>query len=132
MIKWLKHLLSSQKAKEFMRFCIVGVIATIIHYGVYLLLDQWINVNVAYTIGYVVSLCCNLWLTFHFTFREEVTVKRSGGFLLSHGVNYLLHMFFLNTFLWLGVPEQWAPIPVYCIVVPINFLLVRTALKKLK
>jgi hypothetical protein len=45
-------------------------------------------------------------------------------------VNYLLHMLFLNLFLWIGVAEQWAPIPVYCLVVPINFLLVRTVFKR--
>lgn len=132
MKEWLKKLLADKKAREFVRFCVVGVVATAIHYGIYLLLDRWIEVNLAYTIGYVTSLCCNLWLTAHFTFREKVTVIRTGGFLLSHGVNYLLHMLFLNLFLWLGVPEEWAPIPVYCIVFPINFLLVRTVFKKLK
>ena len=132
MKEWLKKLLTSQKTVEFLRFCVVGVIATIIHYGLYLLLDRWIAVNVAYTIGYAVSLCCNLWFTSRFTFKEKATAMRIGGFLASHGVNYLLHMVFLNMFLWLGIPEQWAPLPVYCIVVPINFILVRTAFKKLK
>ncbi len=122
----------NQRLKEFFKFCVVGVIATIIHYGIYLLLDRWIAVNVAYTIGYAVSLCCNLWLTSRFTFKEKATAMRIGGFLASHGVNYLLHMLFLNLFLWIGMSEQWAPLPVYCIVVPINFVLVRTAFKKLK
>ena len=121
----------NQKLKEFFRFSVVGVIATIIHYGIYLLLDRWVAVNVAYSIGYAVSLCCNLWLTSRFTFKEKATVMRIGGFLASHGVNYLLHIF-LNLFLWLGMSKQWAPIPVYCLVVPINFILVRTAFKKLK
>jgi len=130
--KWFKDLISNQKMVEFIRYCIVGAAAVAIHYGLYLLLDQWISVNVAYTIGYVISVCCHLWLTFRFTFQEKITVKRVGGYLLCNGVNYLLHMLFLNTFLWLGVPEQWAPIPVFCLVVPINFILVRMSLKKLK
>lgn len=122
--------LKNDRFKEFVRFCIVGVIATVIHYGIYLLLDQWINVNVAYTLGYAISLCCNLFLTAKFTFKEQITTKRIGGFLACHGVNYLMHMLLLNLFLWLGVPEPWAPIPVYCIVVPINFILVRTVFKR--
>ena len=130
--KWLKDLIANQKTVEFIRYCIVGAATVAIHYGLYLLLDQWISVNVAYTIGYVISVCCHLWLTFCFTFQERITAKRVGGYLLCNGVNYLLHMLFLNAFLWLGVPEQWAPIPVFCLVVPINFILVRTALKKLK
>ena len=117
---------------EFIRFCIVGVIATGIHYGMYLLLLRLMPVNPAYTIGYLVSLACNLLLTSFFTFNERVTWKRTLGFLASHGVNYALHIAFLNLFLCLGVAERWAPIPVYCLVVPINFVLVRTVFKKLK
>lgn len=132
MVEWVKKLLANQKAVEFLRYCIVGAIAVAIHFGLYLLLNQWIGVNIAYTIGYVVSVCCHLWLTFRFTFRTDVSVMRIGGYLLCNGVNYLLHMVFLNTFLWLGMSEQLAPIPVYCLVVPINFILVRTAFKKLK
>lgn len=89
------------------------------------------KVNVAYSFGYVISLCCNLLLTSFFTFREKITWKKTAGFLASHGVNYALHIVFLNLFLYLGVAERWAPIPVYCIVIPINFVLVRTAFKKL-
>lgn len=126
----IKALIKSDAFKEFIRFCIVGVIATAIHYGIYLLLNLWINVNVAYTLGYAISFCCNLFLTAKFTFKKEITTKRTGGFILCHGVNYLLHMLFLNLFLWIGVAEQWAPIPVYCLVVPINFLLVRTVFKR--
>lgn len=127
----LKQLLSSTITKEFLRFAIVGVVATGIHYGVYLLLLRWLKVNVAYSFGYVISLCCNLLMTSFFTFREKITWKKTLGFLASHGVNYALHIVFLNLFLYLGVAERWAPIPVYCIVIPINFVLVRTAFKKL-
>lgn len=127
----IKQLLSSKLTGEFVRFAIVGVVATGIHYGVYLLFLRWMKVNVAYSFGYVISLCCNLLLTSFFTFRERITWKKTIGFLASHGVNYALHIVFLNLFLYLGVTEQWAPIPVYCIVIPINFILVRTAFKKL-
>lgn len=125
------------KYVEFFRFCLVGVVATILHYGIYLLLlkvfkiDSQIGENVAYSIGYLLSWCANLWLTAKFTFKEKVTVKRGIGFAVSHAVNYVLHLLFLNLFLSFGVSSQVAPIPVYCIVVPINFLLVRTVFKKL-
>ena len=119
-------------AKEFVRFCIVGAIATGVHYGVYLLLYRFINANVAYTIGYGLSFCLNLYLTARFTFKEKLTLARGGGFALSHGVNYVLHILFLNLFLYLGIAEKWAPIPVYCCVVPINFVLVRTVFRKIK
>ena len=44
--------------------------------------------------------------------------------------DYLLQMLTLNLFLWLGVPKALAPIPMFCICVPVNFLLVRFFLKR--
>lgn len=118
-------------AKEFIRFAVVGVIATAIHYGIYLILKQFIGLNISYTLGYVISLLCNFYLTARFTFQTETSVKRGFGFLASHGVNYVLHMILLNIFLITGIPSSFAPIPVYCIAVPVNFLLVRTVFRKL-
>lgn len=113
------------KLKEFIRFAIVGVISTGIHYGLYYLLNLVMNVNIAYTIGYVIAWCFNFYLSAHFTFKSETSVKRGVGFAVSHGINYVLHMVLLNLFLWLGLSETLAPIPVYCIAVPVNFILVR-------
>lgn len=120
---------ASNKLREVVRFGIVGVVATGIHYGIYLLLNNWINANASYTIGYFISLCCNLWLTAHYTFNADVTFRRIGGFLLSHAINYLIHIGLLNLFLWLGISEAIAPIPVYCVAIPVNFILVRTVFK---
>ena len=89
------------------------------------------NVNIAYTIGYALSFICNFYLTSYFTFKSKATVKRGLGFGIAHLVNYLLQMAFLNLFIWLGVKAEWAPIPVYMIVIPINFLLVRFVFKKI-
>lgn len=133
----IKQVLSTSKTREFIRFTIVGVIATILHYAIYLSLvwlfeiKQYESVHsgIAYTIGYAISFMLNMWLTAHFTFHEELTIKRGGGFALSHAINYLLHMAFLSLFLWLGVPNKWAPLPVYCLVIPINFILIRTVFK---
>jgi len=136
--KIIRRLSHSSKFLEFLRFCVVGVVATGVHYGIYLLLIHVVKIerdwwtNVAYSIGYLIGFICNLWLSAHFTFKEKITVKKGIGFTLSNVVNYGLHLSFLNLFLWVGIPEQWAPIPVYCIVVPVNFLLVRFVFKKLK
>lgn len=115
---------------EIVRFGVVGVIATAIHYGVYLLLNIYINANIAYTLGYIVSFFVNFVLSNYFTFHTKPSVKKGFGFAFSHLVNYGLHIVFLNIFLYLGMSETWAPIPVYMLVIPINFILVRFFLKK--
>ena len=116
---------------ELIRFGIVGVIATAIHYGVYWVLMHWIYVTIAYSIGYVVSFICNFLLTSVYTFRKRATVKKGLGFGVAHGVNYLLHVLFLHFFLWIGVSKSMAPIPVFAMVIPINFILVRFVFKKM-
>lgn len=110
---------------EILRFGIVGFVATVIHYGVYLLLQLRIDVNVAYTTGYFVSFIVNYILSARFTFRKKTTVKNGIGFIGAHVVNYLVHVSLLNLFLWLGISRALAPIPVYCIAIPINFMMVR-------
>ena len=116
---------------EFVRFVLVGLLATAIHYGIYRLLDLVMPANPAYAIGYILSFFCNFFLTSAFTFKKKATVKKGLGFGLSHGVNFALHMILLNVFLFLGLSEAWAPIPVYCICIPVNFLLVRFVFNRL-
>ena len=133
----ITDILYSQKLREFIRFCIIGVVAPIIHYGVYYAIikgahvEHEVWINVAYTLGFVISWCCNLWLTAHYTFNTTVNVKRGVGFAVSHGINYLLHMLFLNLFIRVGISATIAPLCVFCCVIPINFILVRTVFKKL-
>ena len=116
---------------EILRFGVVGIIATVIHYGIYLLCQMVMPVNVAYTIGWIVSLGCNFYLSSRYTFRRDMSAYRAGGFVGSHVVNYLMHMGLLNLFLWVGVGQVYAPLLVYGIVIPINYLLVRFVFTKL-
>lgn len=116
---------------EACRFVIVGLIAFAIHYAIYWVLLHWINVNIAYTIGYALSFLCNFFLTSYFTFKSNATLKRGMGFCVAHLTNYLLSIGLLNFFLWLGVRAEVAPIPVFLIAGCINFILVRFVFKKI-
>lgn len=116
--------------KEVIRFAIVGVIATAIHYAVYWLLFRHINETIAYTIGYFISFLFNYYLSAHFTFKQKSTMKNGVGFVCAHAFNYTLQVVLLNVFLWSGVNKTFAPIPVYCIAVPVNFLMVRLVFKR--
>ena len=121
------------KLGEIIRFGIVGVLATTLHYGVYLgLLWLWPNLNtrLAYTIVYVFSFVANFLASNYYTFKTRPTTQKGLGFALSHGVNYLLHILLLSLFLALGVPDKWAPIPVFAIAIPVNFIMVRFFLKR--
>lgn len=114
---------------EFIRFALVGILATALHYGFYYLLQTVINVNIAYTAGYLLSFLANFYLTAYFTFGTRPSWKKAAGFGGAHLVNYLLHMLLLNLFLWAGVPKPWAPLPVFAIAIPVNFILIRFVFK---
>lgn len=118
-----------QSFSEIIRFGIVGVIATIIHYGIYLVFNLIIVSWIAYSIGYGISFLGNFYLSNKFTFKTKPTFKKGVGFGLSHFINYLLQVILLNVFIKLGIPDKYAPIPVFCIAVPVNFLMVRFVLK---
>ena len=126
---------------EIARFGIVGLTATLLQYAIYWLLIQLVSddltatrqhvwSSVAMTVGYVVSFVFNFFASTRFTFRVKANAKKGAGFLFSHVVNYLHQMLTLNLFLWLGVPKTLAPIPMFCVCVPVNFLLVRFFLKR--
>lgn len=118
--------------KEFIRFGVVGVLATALHYGIYYFLQSFINVNVAYTTGYVISFIVNFYLTSYFTFGTTPSWKKLVGMGGAHLVNYLLHIILLNVFLYLGVSKAWVPVPVFAIAIPVNFLFVRFVFKHKK
>ena len=123
----MKHL---KRFPEFIRFVIVGILATALHYGIYFLLQRFINVNIAYTLGYALSFIANFYLTAYFTFGKKPSWSKAFGFGGAHLFNYLLHIGLLNTVLWLGLSKTLAPIPVFAIAIPVNFLLVRFVFKR--
>lgn len=125
------HLNTKQRQRlgEIVRFGLVGITATLIQYGTYLLLLRLFSHNPAMTIAYFVSFLFNFIASTHYTFKVKANAKHGLGFAFSHVVNYFLQLLTLNLFIGLGVAKQWAPIPMFCLCVPINFVLVRFFLK---
>lgn len=117
---------------EMLRFVVVGVLATLLHYGLYYALMYVVWATLAYAAGYVLSFVFNFFATAYFTFRTTPTWKRLAGMLGAHGINFLLHMVLFQLFLWAGISKMLVPLPVYAIAVPVNFLLVRYVFKSLK
>ncbi len=114
------------------RFIVVGSFATFIHYITYLLLLSLVSKNISYTVGYIFSFLINFYLTSFFTFKSEVSVKRSLGFTLSHLFNYGIQMAVFNLYLYLTIPKEIVPLFVFLTTVPMNFLLIKFVFEKLK
>ena len=111
-------------------FGIVGATAMAIHYGIYYVLLPFLPVNVSFSLGYFISFLYNFTMTSYFTFKVKPSVGRFFRFAASHGTNYLLQILLLNFFIHvMGLGEKMAPVPVYAISVPVNYMLVRLAMK---
>jgi len=120
-----------QILKEIIKFGIVGCFAVAVQYIVYYFCLFFINHNISFIIGYVISFIVNYILTTNFTFRTQKTVNNGIGFTLCHLINFLMQIFLLNIFIYFGISKQIAPIPVFAICVPTNFMFVRFVMKKL-
>ncbi|MBP3845571.1 MAG: GtrA family protein, partial [Prevotella sp.] len=101
-MKSINQLKEKESAQQFMRFVVNGIISASIHYGIYFVLQLWIDVNIAYTAGYLISFVYNFIATNYYTFHTSPTWKNFIGFAGSHGVNYFLHIVLFNLFLYLG------------------------------
>lgn len=119
-----------EKLMEVVRFGITGVVSTFATYLFYYIFLFWLNPTISFTIAYLVAMVINYMMTTVFTFKVKATKKNAAGFVVSNGINYALCAMFLNIFIWIGVSEKIAPIPMYAICIPINFLIVRFVMKK--
>ena len=98
-----------QQMGEVLRFVIVGIIATLLQYGIYSALILFIPdtasaaqiqlySTVAMSIGYAISFVFNFLASTHYTFKVKANARRGAGFVLSHVINYLLQIGTLNSF----------------------------------
>lgn len=126
----MKILKSDTKLGQFCRFVLVGGTATVIHYAIYLGLNSLgLKLNIAYTLGYGLSFIFNYVASNYFTFKEQPNAQNGIKFIGAHCCNYVIQMVLLNIYLYLGVPKIVAPIGVFVVAIPINFVLVRIAFK---
>lgn len=115
--------------REMARFIAAGAMAAGIHYGVYVLLSYLLPPALAYAGGYFISFLFNFYVSCYFTFKTCATWRKSVRFLLCHIINFLIQLGLFHVFLAMSIPELLLPLPVLMIAVPVNFLLVRLALR---
>ena len=118
------------KYRSAARFVLVGALGTGVQYGIYYLLlmvfqRQWPDVgiltSVAFTVGFVVEMVCNYFLTSYYTFRVKPSLKNIGGFLIGRALNYVIQLLFLHTMIWLQISEEWAGIIALMLAGVINY-----------
>ncbi|WP_064976028.1 GtrA family protein [Alistipes provencensis] len=125
-------LLRALYESSFVRFAAVGGVATAVNYATYVVLVRSfddLHPAVAYLCAFCVSIVCNFLLSSYFTFRVRPSARRAVRFLAAHLINLVNELVLLEIWLWAGVPKLYAPLCVFLVAFPINFLMVRFALR---
>ena len=103
---------------------------TAILYGIYYtMLYMDFNVDISFTTGFVVSFACNFFLTNYYTFKTKVDFENGVRFSICQAINFFMQYITLKVFIAIGVPEKVALIPVWAIIFPVNFWLMRSILR---
>ena len=119
-----------KKYRSAVRFVLVGVLGTGLQYGIYYLLlgifrSQFPGVgiltSVAFTVGFVMEMVCNYFMTSFYTFRVAPSLKNIGGFLMGRALNYVIQLLFLYVMIWLHMSEEWAGIVAIMLAGVINY-----------
>ena len=127
----IRHLATDDKGKaQFLRFVLNGCFSTAVHYTIYFLCQLFIEVNISYAIGYVLSFLVNYYTTCRFTFRQQPTWKHFIGFSGSHAVNFCLHVSLFWLCMQIGIHRLIAPAIVMCMAMMVQFSILRFVFKK--
>ena len=119
-----------KKYRSAVRFVLVGALGTGLQYGIYYMLlgvfqQHWPEVmiltSLAFTIGFVMEMICNYFLTSFYTFRVRPNWKNAGGFLVGRALNYVIQLILPNCLIWLHMSEEWAGIAAIVLAGVINY-----------
>lgn len=130
--RWGALINGNSKSAEFIRFCIVGVIATALDAAIFYLVRMFASYQIALVSGYCLSLIVNYLLTIYWTFKKKPTTGNLVGVIAAHMFNlFVVRM----SLMWLfvnvaGIPDRIAYIPTLLISMVTNFLVVRFAVNK--
>lgn len=118
---------TNQNFQQFVRFCIVGVICTLLDASIYNIVRLFAPYPVALASGYCLSLILNYFLTIRWTFQKNSSAKNAIGVVGAHLFNlFVVRMGLMFLFVdCCGIADQFAYIPTLLISVVTNFLIVK-------
>lgn len=120
------------KYQEFIRFCIVGAISTILDTALFYLFHLVLPYQISLLGGYIISLFANYILTIRWTFRTKYTKKNTYGIILAHLFNlFFVRMGLMYVFTSFAMmSEDIAFLPTLIISVITNFFIIRFIIHK--
>jgi len=123
----MKKLIRTFCNRSFIIFCIIGIINTLVHLAIYNLLLNY-NIVLANTVAFIIASLFSYWANSTFTYKQKMNrisfvaamVTFFIKLLLSNGLTLAFE--FLFTRLSLTELIKLIPIPITCIILPLQFL----------
>lgn len=121
------------KHGEFIRFCLVGGLCTVIDAALFYVVRIIASYHVALVSGYMAGLVVNYFLTIMWTFKSTPTWKNAAGVIMTHLFNlFVVRMGLITLFVTvLGMNDRIAFAPTLCISVLSNYVIIKLIISKL-
>lgn len=131
----IKKLIKTFLSPEFLIFCVIGVLNTLIHLGVYNLslmiplAVEMVVILLANTIAFIVASCFSYWANATFTYKKKMSKQSfflSMATFVTRLVLYNILLYFtvliIKAFGW-DFMIKLAPIPASTVLIPLQFLI---------
>lgn len=130
LVQWYQ---SNQNARQFVRFCIVGAICTVLDASIYYTTLLFAPKEVALVCGYCLSLVLNYYLTIHWTFETHASPQNAVGIVGAHLINlFVVRMGLMYIFTTgMNLSAQTAYVPMLLISMVTNFLIIKLIVNRL-
>ncbi|MGH8243010.1 MAG: GtrA family protein [Steroidobacteraceae bacterium] len=116
-------------SREFIRFLVVGASNTLVAYGAYLLLVNWLPYPIAWGFGYLLGIGSGYVANALFVFKKPLRGKSALAFFCVYLAQYLVSILLLKVALEVLMLPHWlAAIGVIVLTIPPTFLFIRIAL----
>lgn len=112
---------------QIITFALVGVVNTLIYYGLYLLFLHWLPYLGAHVLAFSLSMTGSFFLNARFTYRIRPTLRKFLLFPLTNATNFLLTtagVYVIVDILHAG--NRFAPLLASGAAIPVTFMVSRT------
>ena len=128
----IKSLKNNVHFMEFIRFCTVGVLCTVIDASLFYLIKLAFCYQMALSIAYIISLIINYYLTTFWTFKVKPSKKNFIGIVSVHLFNlFVVRMGLMWLFVsYYRLSENLAYLPTLVLSVMVTFVLIRMVVRR--
>jgi len=107
---------------QLLGFALSGTVSTILMFGIYVVLNNFINYQLSYLISYVIAVIA-LYFMNTIVFKSSISINTFLAFPIIYLLQYLIGAALLEIIVRLGFSVTFAPILAVILLLPLTFFL---------